>query len=169
MLNFKIEQIAICPPNPERAIALLSKLGMDQWSSDHVCATGEVFGDHGSNEANLHFNYQADRNSNQGVPNNQDAITPLEFEVLEYTDGPCWTDTFAPAVSHLGMHVTADQLAELRTFFAAEGIDVAQEVNTTSHTNPHIADSRRYNYVIFDTRAILGVDLKFIVRKNIEA
>ena len=43
---------------------------------------------------------------------------------------------------------------------------MAQEVFTESHTNPVIAGKRSYNYVIFDTREILGVDLKFIVRIN---
>ena len=46
------------------------------------------------------------------------------------------------------------------------GIKVAQEVFTKSHTNPVIAGKRKYNYVIFDTKEILGVDLKFIVRIN---
>ena len=31
-----------------------------------------------------------------------------------------------------------------------------------------LGDMRSYNYVIFDTRNILGVDLKFIVRINKE-
>jgi hypothetical protein len=43
---------------------------------------------------------------------------------------------------------------------------VAQEVLTQSHTNPVISGKRWYNYVIFDTKDILGVDLKFIVRKE---
>ena len=64
------------------------------------------------------------------------------------------------------MRVTAAELAEWRKFFKEEGIQVAQEVVTDSHTNPNIAGQRRYNYVIFDTREIIGVDLKFIVRLN---
>ena len=43
---------------------------------------------------------------------------------------------------------------------------MAQEVMTESHTNPVIAGKRTYNYVIFDTKEILGVDVKFIVRIN---
>jgi hypothetical protein len=37
---------------------------------------------------------------------------------------------------------------------------------TISHTNPVIAGKRWYTYVIFDTRSILGIDLKFIVRRE---
>ena len=54
-------------------------------------------------------------------------------------------------------------------FFANRDIEVAQEVFTDSHTNPVIAGKRSYNYVIFDTKNILGVDLKFIVRINKDA
>jgi hypothetical protein len=40
---------------------------------------------------------------------------------------------------------------------------VAQRMVTTFHTNPAITD-RRYEYVIYDTRGALGVDLKYIKR-----
>ncbi|USN16398.1 hypothetical protein PLUTO_00820 [Luteibacter phage vB_LflM-Pluto] len=167
-LQFKVEQIAIAPPSSERAIALLEKLGLTEWYRDHVVASGEVGGSPGNNEADLAFNYQTDRNFIGGSPKNAGCTTPLEFEVLEYTNGDFWTVAFEPSVSHLGMHVTHEQLAEFRAFFESEDIGVAQEVTTSSHTNPAIADSRRYNYVIFATREILGVDLKFIVRLNVD-
>ena len=64
------------------------------------------------------------------------------------------------------MHCTADELLGWRDFFKKRDIPVAQEVVTESHTNPVIAGKRTYNYVIFDTKEILGVDVKFIVRKN---
>ena len=62
------------------------------------------------------------------------------------------------------MHCSAEELVQWRAFFAERDIPVAQEVFTESHTNPVIAGQRWYNYVIFDTKDILGVDLKFIVR-----
>jgi hypothetical protein len=64
------------------------------------------------------------------------------------------------------MHCSGDDLLKWREFFKERQINVAQEVFTESHTNPVIAGKRSYNYVIFDTREILGVDLKFIVRIN---
>ena len=70
------------------------------------------------------------------------------------------------SVSHLGMHVTEDELLEWRKFFAGRKIFVAQELHTDSHSNPVIAGKRWYHYVIFETRHILGVDVKFIVRKQ---
>ena len=64
---------------------------------------------------------------------------------------------------------SAEDLVHWRAFFENRDIEVAQEVFTDSHTNPVIAGKRSYNYVIFDTKNILGVDLKFIVRINKDA
>lgn len=175
MQKFRIEQIALSIPNPVRAQEFLAKIGLTEWFKDHVCATGDVFKECDyrgftvpqSNEADLRFNYQA------GNGNDAGADKPLELEILDYTSGPNWIeenieyDEASPnQVSHLGMHVTAAELVEWDELFKAEGILVAQRVITDSHTNPHIAGKRRYNYTIYDTRDIIGVDLKFIVRLN---
>ena len=153
MLKFKIEQVALCPQDPEAAIELLNAMGAGEWARDHVVANGEVRGYPGRNEADLAFEYNMLANAN-------------ELEVLHYTDGPNWMDEFSPRASHLGMHCTAVELEGWREFFDERGILVAQEVKTESHTNPHIAGKRWYNYVIFDTYDILGVDIKFIVRSD---
>lgn len=162
-LHFKIEQIALAPgysAQCAKAHKLLSDLGLTEWNRDTVNARGRVFGDDGENVAELAFNYQAGNgNDPQGKP--------LELEVLRYIDGDNWLDSRETGtVSHLGMHVTTEQLADFRAYFEGEEIAVAQEVVTDSHTNPAIAGKRRYNYVIFDTKDIIGVDLKFIVRLN---
>lgn len=154
-MKFKIEQIAICPKDPAAAKELLTAIGAAEWFEDHVIASGAVFGSAGRNEADLSFNYQLFEGN--------------EFEVLNYTEGENWMQhgTRPGSVSHLGMHCSAEELIQWREFFAGRGIKVAQEVFTESHTNPHIAGKRSYNYVIFDTKDILGVDLKFIVRINV--
>jgi hypothetical protein len=154
-MKFMIEQIAICPKDPVRAKELLAAIGADEWAEDHVVATGKVFGEDGTNEADLSFNY--------------DIFSGREFEVLDYTAGKNWMDNLTRGrnnVSHLGMHCSADELVQWRAFFKERNIPVAQEVLTQSHTNPVISGKRWYNYVIFDTKDILGVDLKFIVRKE---
>lgn len=154
-LKFNIEQVAICPTNPEAAIELLTAMGAGEWARDHVVATGSVFEQHGHvNEANLAFDYELLKGAR-------------EFEVLHYADGVNWMAAHGSGVSHLGMHCSAEELVEWRKFFAAREIGVAQEVDTLDHTNPVIAETRRYKYVIFNTRPILGVDVKFIVRKDI--
>lgn len=152
-MKFKIEQVALCPPDPEAAIELLTAMGAGDWARDHVIANGEVFEDPGRNEADLAFEYNMLKSAN-------------ELEVLHYTDGPNWMDEYRPRASHLGMHCTEVELEGWREFFEERGILVAQEVKTESHTNPHIAGKRWYNYVIFDTYDILGIDIKFIVRSD---
>lgn len=154
MLKFFIEQIAIYPRYPVEALELLKDMGATRWVNDHVKATGEVYGKAGSNEADLAFNYDMGMNDTK----------PLEFEVLNYTDGEHWMGNVPHSVSHLGMHCSAEDLVKWRAFFADRGISVAQEVMTTEHSNPAIAGQRWYNYVIFATRSILGVNIKFIVR-----
>lgn len=156
-MKFFIEQIALCPPDPKKAIRMLSELGLDEWVKDHVVAEGKVYGQSGKNEADLAFNYQ----------NTRTADKPLELEVLHYTSGPNWMAHRRPMVSHLGVHCTAEELEGFRRKFADMEIRVAQEVFTESHTNPFLLETgRKYQYVIFDTYDVLGVDLKFIVRRE---
>lgn len=161
-LTFHIEQIALCPKDPKRAIELLSAMGLNEWARDHVVASGDVYpedvkklgiteGPHRS-EADLAFNYQG-------------LNAARELEVLHYTEGFNWMRFNDHRVSHLGSHVTEEELVRWRAFFAERGISIAQEVLTESHSNPVIAGKRWYQYVIFDTFDILSVDLKFIVRR----
>ena len=154
MLQFKVEQIAIHPQHPDKALELLTAMGAEQWVKDQVTAAGYVKASPAKNTANLAFNY--DMAAENGK---------LEFEVLQYVKGTSWMQGQNRA-SHLGMHCSADELDEWRKFFARRGITVAQEVYTENHTNSAIAGKRWYNYVIFDTFAILGIDIKFIVRKD---
>jgi hypothetical protein len=162
MLHFKIEQVALCPTNPAKARELLEDLGLTTWFKDNVHASGEVYGIPGENHALLQFNYEATAGVEIGKVASD--AKPLELEVLHYTDGRNWMDRQPNTVSHLGMHVTGAELEEFRRYFFSKGIGIAQEVVTQGHTNPNIRDSRRYHYCIFDTRSILGVDLKFIER-----
>lgn len=156
-MNFFIEQVALCPRNPAKAIELLQEIGLVSWVQDHVVAEGRVHGVPGKNEADLAFNYDSTRPEGK----------PLELEVLHYTRGPNWMEQHVGSVSHIGMHCTAEELDEFRRKFADLGYKVAQEVFTESHTNPFLVETgRKYQYVIFDTRSVLGVDLKFIVRRE---
>lgn len=159
MPKFIVEQLALYPSDPQAAIELLTEMGAGDWARDHVVADGNVFGEVGKNEADLAFAYEMGTQKK------------LELEVLHYTKGQNWMDdnrtNIAPhRVSHIGMHVSREELEKWREFFAERGIGIAQEVFTESHTNPHIAGKRWYNYVIFDTLPILGVDVKFIVRQE---
>lgn len=150
-MKFFVEQLALCPRDPIAAKMLLTEMGAGEWANDHVCAEGVVYGDPGKNEADLAFEYKL-------MPGGR------ELEILHYTSGPNWMAKHGPSVSHLGMHCTEEELLQWCEFFAQRGIRIAQAVETQSHTNPAINGKRRYAYVIFDTRDILSVDVKFIVR-----
>ncbi len=170
-MRFFIEQVALCPPDPFKAIALLKALGLNDWVHDIVVARGTVNGEGPlTNRAMLAFNYQATRGffDDNGNVRASDHAKPLELEVLHYTEGRNWMDVNVPSVSHLGMHVSEEELLDWTEKFEGLGIGWAQNVHTQSHTNPAIAGKRWYNYRIFNTRAILGVDLKFIVRHMVE-
>lgn len=163
-MKFTIEQIAIAPKDPIRAADLLRKMGAEEWTKDQVSARGYVKGEPNANTADLQFNYSLFAGNDS---------KPGEFEILNYTGGNNWVDSATAnqrnIVSHLGMHVTNEQLIDWRKFFANEKIKIAQEVFTHNHTNPIIAGKRCYNYVIFDTRHILGVDIKLIVRQEMNS
>lgn len=174
-MQFKIEQLALHPRDPQKAIELLTEMGLADWARDHVKADGTVRGVPGSNEADLAFNYQATRDKDPesaeeaflNVSEGHLIAKPLELEVLHYTTGPHWMEVHEPSASHIGMHCSEAELQEWTAFFTSRGIRIAQQVNTFSHTNPVIAGKRQYTYTIFDTRGILGIDVKFIVRRDI--
>lgn len=152
-MKFKIEQLALNPRDPGRAFALMNLLGLDDWSHDQASASGEVYGRSVSNVASLSFNHQAEK--------------PVELEILNYREGDnwlAWHNSHRSIASHIGMHCTADELEQWRAKLLAFGVKVAQEVVTTKHTNPNVPPERKYKYVIFDTRDIIGLDVKFIVR-----
>lgn len=153
----QIEQIAIASKTPQKTIAWLKKFGLKDWSMDIVECKGSVYNEITEHTvAELYFNYDLG----------------YEFEILNYIDGLNWHDyiifkgeTF---LSHKGIHATLEELERYRVVFAKQGIKVAQEVVTKSHTNPIIKDERRYKYIIFNTRDIFGFDFKVISRLNLD-
>lgn len=156
MPKFKIEQIALCPHRTlsHAAMELLEAIGLTDWTLDEVAAVGHVKDQPSmvTNVAHLAFNYQA-------------LTDARELEILDYRSGRSWMDGIRGQASHFGMHVSREELDEWKAFFTDRGIGIAQEVDTLSHTNPFLIQTgRKYHYCIFDTRMILGVDLKFIVR-----
>ena len=154
-MKFSLEQIALCPQDPVKAIELLSAMGLTDWVHDIVVARGSVADALPTeNVAHLAFNYQA-------------LEAAKELEVLHYSAGRNWMSDNAPRVSHLGMHCSAAELHDWKQFFKRRGIGIAQEVHTLTHSNPAIAGKRWYHYTIFDTWKILSVDIKFIVRKDV--
>lgn len=150
--TMQIDQVAIYSTDPQGTKDLLNMIfGLSTWHKDTVVASGQVFDKDGANKAELNFNYEIMKNG-------------VEFEVLHYESGPNWVEENSQTygVCHLGVHV--ENIEEITQQLIDMGYKVAQEVRTQSHTNPVIKDSRRYHYVIFDTRREFGFDLKLIQR-----
>lgn len=155
----KFDQIAFYSRNLPRTRALLKVLfGLDQWVSDIVTGEGLVWGRKVTGlKGELCFNYQ----------------TGVELELLCYPEGQGWHASRGPLkdlfssksifLSHVGVHVA--DMAKARLPYELKGWYVAQEIWTTHHTNPYLVENgRTYHYVVFDSRDIIGVDLKLIER-----
>lgn len=157
-MRFVIEQLAVNFSDGDQAAQLLHVLGWREWTMDEVIADGQVRGSPAVNKALLRFNYQS----------SPDVRQPLEFELLSYESGPNWlSNAEPPNVSHIGMHCAEDELNDWERKLTGIGLQVVQRVDTVHHTNPHIANSRRYTYTIFGASHLIGFDLKFIVRRNL--
>lgn len=163
MIPLKIDQVAIAVPDVSSAIRQISHLfGESEWHRDVVVTTGTVDGQEAKETvAELAFNY--------------DLIPGVEVELIHYLSGKNWHDyrfqrvSEQPFLSHLGMHIDDQhEFNNVRAVALALGFPEIQHVNTLSHTNPAIKDSRRYEYVIFDTHRLLGFDFKIIRRKGLE-
>lgn len=155
-LKFEIQQLSLCPPDPKRARKLLTDMGAGPWAKDRVKADGEVFGDPAVNVSESSVEYAL--------------FTGEELEILCYREGANWMDLRPGAdphrVSCIGMTCLEEDLAAWRTFFKRRQIGVAQETQSRSHTHPTNKGRVSFHDVIFDTHGILGVDVKFIVRKE---
>lgn len=160
----KIEQIAFYTNDIDNAKLMYGQMyGVKDWKEDIVtargrvwCPTGGEFGNGGYelgvvNVAHLCFNYDLG----------------FELELIKYESGMNWHangrrigDIFP---SHMAYHVE-DMQKEVKRYEGA-GLRVAQEVKTLSHTNEYLLTTgRKYHYVIFDSRNVLGFDLKLIKR-----
>lgn len=155
-MQFRLEQVAlsISTEHEREALALLAALGITEWVHDTVRAKGTVLGKPAENTARLSFNYTA-------------LVAARELELLRYVEGDNWLKFTSPRVSHIGMHCSEEELAQWDAVLHGEhGLEVVQEVHTQSHVNPEIAGKRWYHYVIYGARDLIGVDIKFIVRRN---
>lgn len=154
------DQIAFRVPDPTRAMRLLnSLLKVDMWTADQVQAYGKVRGEPAINTAQLFFNYRMFPATPVGKG--------VEFELLRYESGENWHEGLvdeeeAAFASHIGKHV--DDVKPWIAWAERQGLDVIQHVKTIKHTNPNVPKHRKYEYVIIDTRAILGFDIKLIKR-----
>lgn len=152
MKQYNIEQIAIAVGDITDMKKLLTIFGCKDWVEDTVNAKGLIMGQNKicSNTAILNFNYDL------GV----------ELELLKYTDGENWHAAKGkrpPFISHMGFHIDdIDDMEKIRENMYKQGIGIAQEVFTVSHTND--TKGKKYHYIVFNSESKLGFDLKIIRR-----
>lgn len=164
---FRIEQVAIAPKNPKAAIELLSEMGIinpEGWIYDVASGRGAIAHWDESEPSGPIYDFKEIVGS---LAFNYDLLAGKEFEVLEYgesQDNWLLHNGGLNSVSHFGMHCEEEELDYWIEFFKIRNIPIAQRVRTESHTNLSIQGKREYEYVIFDTREIIGVDIKLIVR-----
>lgn len=160
----RIEQVAMYVPDMDAAKASYARLGMTTWHDDTVTGVARVRSGRDRNDfsqrenkALLSFNYDLG----------------IEFELIRYIDGDNWHQQAGrinrdgscerPFSSHMSYHV--EDVDAARRVVAAAGFDVAQEVQTIGHTNPYLIEKgRKFHYVVFNSRHLLGWDIKLIKR-----
>lgn len=159
----KFEQIAFYTPNIEASKDVYRYLGCKTWMDDTVTARGRV-GQREQKEPNtiinvatLAFNYDLG----------------IELELIKYNAGMNWHrkagrieddgHCSVPFLSHMAYHT--EGMADEKKRLLNSGFHIVQDVRTISHTSvPLMESGRRYNYVIFATRDVLGFDVKVIER-----
>lgn len=162
-LEYQFHQVAMYYPNYTqlvRALDLWDKLG-HSYTEDQATLRGktkvtdlpltgpgpeEVWKD-SVVEAVMLFNYD---------------IMPMEFEALHYRGlGHRYATAQEPLLSHFSVY-TEDLEKEAAILSDALGYGPYYKFTTEGHTNPRVKGKKRFTETIFDTRSLIGADLKFI-------
>lgn len=146
-MKFIIDQITLYPQNPDKAIALLTEMGMSDWARDHICATSTVFCGPGVTEANSSIC----------------AANVHELEVLNYNYGQSWMGNVNKGVTAacLSMNVTEKELDDWMEFFSSRGILCLQAALSHAHSSAAMRGKVRRE-LVFDTRRILSIDVRIV-------
>lgn len=156
--GFKFHQVAMyCPDGVGEAVKSYRSIGYDEWSHDMASLRGLLKVDGSWNEiettAQMAFNYQA---------------LPMELEFLKYHGGQHRHRererlSAIPFISHMSVHVASvkDQMELMKSVYGMEPYHVFV---TDEHTNQAVRNHKRFIECIFDTRDVLGYDVKCIER-----
>jgi hypothetical protein len=151
--DLKFHQVAIYHNDPETAVMEWSDMGYDQWTSDVATLVGMEWGDPSQKEGQMWFNYD---------------ILPMEFEYVKYSTEFRHTldqrDGHPPFISHMSTYVE-DLDAQVQKVEDALGITPYHRFVTRNHQNPYVVEKEvRFKEAIYDTRLLLGFDVKMIQR-----
>ena len=147
----KADQLAIYVHDNLQAERIKHLYGLQdaEWVKDNAVGNASVFGKGGIIlAARLEFCYQ------WGM---EFELLTLEGDQHAYTLHPSWKEG-EPFVCHIGFHV--EEWPE-----NMDGLPIAQDMITYSHTNPFLVENgRRYHYRVYDTISTTGTFSKFIQR-----
>ena len=146
VFGYQFHQIAIYAAHQDDAVEFYRNLGHNDWIEDYASLVGWLDGELVETQAHMQFNYD---------------IMPMELEFLTYS-GPNrhaaqGRDGEVPFISH--MSVYTDDVFEIIKQFRMKPY---HRFVTRNHANPGVAGKKRFIECIYDTRNVLGYDIKFI-------
>jgi hypothetical protein len=166
--DYQFHQVAIYVPDGiDEAVAAWKNLGYNDWIEDHADLVGTLSDSFVSTgdpfitttrrpprdvvtHAHMAFNYD---------------IMPMELEFLHYKGESRWQGTegrgMSPFISHMSTYVD-DVVMESRVLAAFLKRQPFHRFITKNHSNPGVKGKKRFIESIFDTRSLLGYDLKMI-------
>lgn len=153
MLNLnKFHQVAIYTEDADASVAMMRRLGYEDWLYDEAVLIGTMHGIKIETRARMWFNYE---------------FGAGELEFLTY-EGDNWHEAAGrtgsvPFLSHKSVYT--DDVERDKRMMVQLGFRTVQEFETHDHINKYLIDKKqRFRECIFDTRDTLGFDVKFIQR-----
>lgn len=150
--GLKFHQVAIYSANVFESVNMWKDMGYEDWTYDEAILSGTEWGKPGSKKAFMAFNYD---------------ILPNELEFVHYSAPTRHLqderDGNPPFISHMSVMVDDVQWETLR-IFNRFGMKPYHEFLTGHHTNERVKGRKRFKEAIYDTRGLLGFDLKLIQR-----
>ena len=146
VFGYQFHQIAIYAANQDNAVDFYKEMGHTDWIEDFAILHGWLDGELVETKAHIQFNYD---------------IMPMELEFLTYMGPNRHTaqgrDGVVPFISH--MSVYTDDVFDVAMNMPMKPY---HRFVTRDHMNPGVRDKKRFIECIYDTRNVLGYDIKFI-------
>lgn len=148
--DYEFHQTAIFAADQDAAVQLYRDLGYENWIEDNAELKGILDGKPVVTKARMQFNYD---------------VFGGELEFLTY-EGPNrhaeqGRTGLPPFISHMSTYVD-DVRWHTVQMYREFGMLPYHRFITQNHTNPAVVGKKRFIEAIYDTRALLGFDLKMI-------
>lgn len=152
IFGYQMHQVAIFTDHAQAAVDKWKSFGHTEWAEDKAVLVGKLDGIEGTifTYAHMWFNYD---------------IMPMELEFLEYTGhnrhAAEGRDGAQPFISHMSTYVDNVFIEAMKMQIHFNMLPYHRFV-TTNHQNPHVLGKKRFIECIYDTRELLGYDIKLI-------